>query len=371
MMNQSSVDRGMFVHTCYKTLVFQENKKTNCSFEKIEVPPSKCQNKSFDYSKLGENGIAKKGVPLNKGDVVIGKTLTKVQKDEEEKIDCSLTIGNGEDGTVDDIWEGFNEEGYRMIKVRIRQLRIPEVGDKFASRSSQKGVCGLMMPQEDMPFTSQGITPDIVMNPHAYPSRMTMSQLIECLLGKTNSMKGKIGDATAFSSSSINPTEAICEQLRDLGYERHGNEVMYCGYTGEMIQAEVFIGPTYYQRLKHLVKDKMHSRARGNVTMMHHQPSEGRSRDGGLRTGEMEKDALIAHGGSAFIKETFFDMSDVYQVNICDDCGGIISSAKECRVCKKGNITRANIPYCTKLLFQELQALGVNISINTSSSSSS
>ena len=259
MMNRSSVDRGMFVHTCYKTLVFQENKKTNCSFERIEVPPSKCQNKSFDYSKLGENGIARKGVPLYKGDVVIGKTLTKVQKDEEEeKTDCSLTIGNGEEGIVDDIWEGFNEEDYRMIKVRIRQLRIPEVGDKFASRSSQKGVCGLLLPQEDMPFTSQGITPDIIMNPHAYPSRMTMSQLIECLLGKTNSLKGKIGDATAFSSSSINPTEAICQQLSELGYERHGNEVMYCGYTGEMIQAEVFIGPTYYQRLKHLVKDKMH-----------------------------------------------------------------------------------------------------------------
>jgi DNA-directed RNA polymerase II subunit RPB2 len=409
------------------------------------------------------------------------------------------------------------------------------------------------------------------------PSRMTMSQLIECLLGKTAAMNGKLGDSTAFSSSSINPIDKISEELRTLGYERHGNERMYCGYTGEMLEAEVFIGPTYYQRLKHLVKDKMHcltldhqvltrngwkdisnitiedkvatlnkngeleyqypknvwkyenydgmmyhiknqsidlsvtgnhrmwvskenncfdfekaenivgkirkykkdaiwkggedllsykeskdlidslfkndhplelskkisdkvqhlclhagysciineiskdkyevlvkknqeefnpiinkyskedsliqeicdvmcitvpnevfyvrrngkavwtgnSRSRGNVTMMHHQPSEGRSRDGGLRTGEMERDSLIAHGGAAFIQETFFDMSDVYQVNVCNKCGGIISTAKQCRICKKDDITKTNIPYCTKLLFQELQALGVKISIGT------
>ena len=193
---------------------------------------------------------------------------------------------------------------------------------------------------------------------------MTMSQLIESLLGKASSMNGTLGDSTAFSSASINPINKISEELKSLGYERHGNERMYCGYTGEMLEAEVFIGPTYYQRLKHLVKDKMHSRSKGNVTMMHHQPSEGRSRDGGLRTGEMERDALIAHGGAAFIQETFFDMSDVYQVNVCNKCGSIISTAKQCRICKKDDITKTNIPYCTKLLFQELQALGVKISIS-------
>lgn len=259
MLNRSSVDRGMFVHTCYKTLLCEENKKTNCSFEKIEIPPAKWQNKTMDYSKLGENGIAVKGTSVIKGDVIIGKTLTKVQKDEEEvKTDCSLVIGNGEEGIVDGVWEGVNSDGYKMVKVRIRQLRIPEVGDKFASRSSQKGVCGLLLSQEDMPFTQEGITPDIIMNPHAYPSRMTMSQLIETLLGKASSMTGEIGDSTAFSKGSINPTEEIFEQLGKMGFERHGNERMYCGYTGEMFEAEIFIGPAYYQRLKHLVKDKMH-----------------------------------------------------------------------------------------------------------------
>jgi DNA-directed RNA polymerase II subunit RPB2 len=365
MMNKSSVDRGMFVHTCYKTLQCEENKKSNCSFEKIEIPSGKCQNKTMNYSKLGLNGIVPKGTPVYKGDVLIGKVLTKVQKDEEEdKTECSVVIGNGEEGIVDDIWEGFNDEGNKMVKVRIRQLRIPEVGDKVASRSSQKGVCGLLLSQEDMPFTQQGIVPDIMINPNCMPSRMTMSQLIETLLGKTCSLSGKLGDSTGFCSSSIDPTNRICEELKTLGYERHGNEKMYCGYTGEILEAEVFIGPTYYQRLKHLVRDKMHSRSRGNVTMMHHQPSEGRSRDGGLRTGEMERDALIAHGGASFIKETFFDMSDVYQVNVCEKCGGIVSSAKECRACKKTDIAKVNIPYCTKLLFQELQAMGVSININ-------
>jgi len=192
-----------------------------------------------------------------------------------------------------------------------------------------------------------------------------MSQMIEMLLGKTGALAGKIGDSTAFTKSSINPVESIAKQLAEFGFERYGSERMMSGYTGEMMQAEIFIGTAYYQRLKHLVKDKLHSRARGNVTMMHHQPSEGRSKDGGLRTGEMERDALIAHGGSAFIQETFFDMSDVYQVNVCDHCGGMVSAAKECRTCRTGDIAKTNIPYCAKLLLQELQALGVSIKINT------
>lgn len=285
MLNRSAVDRGMFVHTCYKTLVVEEHKKTNNSFEKVEIPPPSVQNKTMNYSKLGSNGIAMKGVPMMKGDIVVGKTLTKVQKDEDEKTDCSLAIGNGEEGIVDEIWEGLNGDGYKMIKVRIRQLRTPEVGDKFASRSSQKGVCGLLLTQEDMPFTESGMTPDIIINPHCIPSRMTMSQMIEMLLGKTGALAGKLGDATAFTKNSINPVESIAKQLSAFGFERYGSERLISGFTGEMMQSEIFIGTAYYQRLKHLVKDKLHSRARGNVTMMHHQPSEGRSKDGGLRTG--------------------------------------------------------------------------------------
>lgn len=368
MMNQSSVDRGMFVHTCYKTVTCEENKKSNSSFEKIELPSEEVQNKGYDYTKLGPDGLVRKGTPVLKGDIIVGKTMTKTARDDEEtKTDCSLVIGLGEEGIIDEVMDGENEEGYRMIKVRIRQLRIPEVGDKVASRSSQKGVTGILLNQEDMPFTSDGITPDIIINPHSQPSRMTISQLIECLLGKTVSMDGRIGYATAFSSDSIDPVERISNELRAFGFERYGNERMYCGYTGEMMDASIFIGPTYYQRLKHLVKDKMHSRSTGNVTMMHHQPSEGRSRDGGLRTGEMERDCLISHGGSMFIKETFFDMSDEYYVNVCKTCGVILSKKTGCRLCGAENVNvKLNIPYCTKLLFQELMAMGVSVRITSS-----
>lgn len=368
MMNQSSVDRGMFVHTCYKTLTCEESKKSNSNFEKIEIPPEDVQNKGYNYSKLGKDGIVVKGTPVYKGDILIGKTLTKLQRDEEEvKTDCSLVVGIGEEGIVDEVYQGENEDAYRIIKIKIRQLRIPEVGDKVASRSSQKGVTGILLRQEDMPFTDSGMTPDIIINPHSQPSRMTISQLIECVLGKNCSMRGLIGDATAFTSSSIDPVGNIADQLKAVGFERHGKERMYCGYTGEMMTAEIFIGPTYYQRLKHLVKDKMHSRSTGNVTMMHHQPSEGRSRDGGLRTGEMERDSLISHGGSIFIKETFFDMSDEYHVNVCRDCGVILSRRTGCRMCNRENVNvKLNIPYCTKLLFQELMAMGVSVKISCS-----
>jgi DNA-directed RNA polymerase II subunit RPB2 len=182
MLNKSSVDRGMFAHTCYKTLQCEENKKTNCSFERIEVPPTKSHNNTMNYSKLGENGIIKKGTPVVKGDIIIGKTLTKVKTDEEDdKTDCSLAIGNGEEGIIDGVWEGINDEGNKMVKIRIRQLRIPEVGDKLASRSSQKGVCGLLLNQEDMPFTSQGITPDLLINPHCMPFvRRACGLVISC-----------------------------------------------------------------------------------------------------------------------------------------------------------------------------------------------
>jgi DNA-directed RNA polymerase II subunit RPB2 len=176
MINKSSIDRGMFVHTCYKTLHCEENKKTNCTYERVEVPSAKSQNNSFNYSKLSSNGIIKKGTPVSKGDIIVGKTLTKVKTDEDDdKTDCSLVVGNGEEGIIDEIWDGLNDEGNRMIKVRIRQLRIPEVGDKIASRSSQKGVCGLLLDQEDMPFTSQGITPDILINPHCFTGENKVS----------------------------------------------------------------------------------------------------------------------------------------------------------------------------------------------------
>lgn len=280
IINQSSVDRGMFVHTCYKTIEFEEKKKTGNTYETIEVPPTTVQIKGKNYSKLGPDGIILKGAKVYKDDIICGKVSTKIQKDDqkddEEKRDCSLSVGLGEDGVVDEIWNGINEEGNRLIKIRIRQLRVPEVGDKFASRLSQKGVCGLLLPQHDMPFTEQGIVPDIIMSALSYPSRMTISQLLESLYGKVSAMKGKTGDSTGFASSSIDPVHRIAEELKNYGFQRYGNERLYSGYSGEMLDAEIFIGPCYYQRLKHMVSDKMYSRSSGGgTTALCGQPNEG------------------------------------------------------------------------------------------------
>ena len=247
----------MYVHTCYKTIVFHENKKTNNSYEKIEIPPAEIQITGNDYSKLDSQGIVFKGATIYKGDVIVGKTLTKIAR-EEEKSDCSLKAGIGEDGIVDDIWDGLTEVGTRMIKIKIRQIRIPEVADKFASRSSQKGVCGQMIRQEDMPFTKDGIVPDLIMSTLSLPSRMTIAQLLESLYGKVCCFTGTPGDGTTFSKEDINPVEKIAQQLEAHGFQRYGEERMYSGYSGEMLDASIFIGPTYYQRLKHLVRDKMH-----------------------------------------------------------------------------------------------------------------
>ena len=252
-----------------------------------------------------------------------------------------------------------------MVKVIIRTYRIPEVGDKFASRAAQKGTCGQVFSQEDMPFTSDGICPDIIINSHCIPSRMTVNQLMECLLGKTCSLDGTFGDATPFTNKSSNITDNICNKLQSSGFEKYGYETMYNGMTGEPLDAQIFIGPTYYQRLKHLVSEKIHSRARGHITTLTRQPLEGRSRNGGLRFGEMERDCMIAHGVSRFLKERLFDQSDPYKINVCNICGNFATTQSECRSCNTDNISMVNLPYASKLLIQELNAMSIKTVITS------
>ena len=238
------------------------------------------------------------------------------------------------------------------------------------SRSAQKGTIGAIYNQEDMPFNREGITPDIIINPHCIPSRMTTNQLMECVLGKACSIKGEYGDATPWTSSSTdNAAEKICELLaaagmqEQQGYNRNGWEYLTNGFTGEPIKAKVFMGPTYYQRLKHMVADKIHSRSTGHVTTLVRQPLEGRSRDGGLRFGEMERDAMIAHGASRFLKERLFDCSDPYQIIVCDVCGMITSDINECTSCDKDKVSKCNFPFAAKLLTLELMAMGIKVAI--------
>ena len=261
-----------------------------------------------------------------------------------------------------------DSENYSFCKIKIRTERVPVIGDKFASRHGQKGTIGMKYKHEDMPFTKDGIVPDMIVSPHAIPSRITVGQLLECVLGKASLIKGCESDATAFNKSDAN---TICDLLQEFGFNRSGTEVLYNGRTGEQIQTQIFIGPTFYQRLKHMVKDKVHARSTGPYNLLTRQPAEGRSRDGGLRIGEMERDCLLSHGMTNFINERLFDCSDKFFIYVCDKCGQIAIANKdknlfECKFCDNTNyFSKVKIPYSCKLFFHELMSMGIVTQIKT------
>lgn len=363
IINQSAIDRGLFCSTTYKTISYEEKSSEVNVYDKIglfadkSISPRTCNG-------LDKNGIIREGIKVKKGDVIISKQTISVSKDNvETKKNTSICIQHDQQGIIHKVYDTFTGEGTRLVKIVVRIPKIPEIGDKFASRSAQKGTLGMTFRQEDMPFTKDGIIPDIIINPNAIPSRMTIAQLLECVLGKTSVMEGTFSDSTPFTENSVNVVNSICNRLETHGFSRDGNEVMYNGMTGERIKASIFIGPTYYQRLKHLVSDKMHSRAEGDVQILTNQPLEGRSRGGGLRLGEMERDALLAHGVSSFLRERLYTMSDPYEVCVCSLCGSIASKQHECRNCGSEKLCMVQIPYACRLLFSELEAMSIKISI--------
>lgn len=368
IMNQSSIDRGLFRSIYYRSVKDEERKNTSLCQETLEKPDrgNTIGMRFGTYDKLEEDGLAAPGTMVYGEDVIIGKTMPIPEEAGEQssrfsKKDCSTSMKSTETGIVDGVLLTTNDQGLRFVKVRIRSVRIPEVGDKFASRHGQKGTVGMTYCQEDMPFTCDGISPDIIMNPHAIPSRMTIGHLVETLQGKVAAHMGQEGDATPFMPVTV---EHVSHLLHQCGYQRHGNEVMYNGHTGRMLQSRIFLGPTYYQRLKHMVNDKVHARARGPVQNLVRQPMEGRSREGGLRFGEMERDCIIAHGSANFLKERLMDQSDAYRIHVCEMCG-LIAIAKlqksqfECRNCKNKvpRVSQVGVPYACKLLMQELMAM--------------
>jgi DNA-directed RNA polymerase II subunit RPB2 len=357
LLSKSSTERGLFLATTYRTFPCEEKRRDGNESEHIQLPDKEIRRRGFNYSYLDHRGVVRKGVLVKPTDILVGKVIIKIPKDGDREIeDASLRV-TGDGGIVDDVIYEIAPNGYVLVKVTLRNIKWPERGDKFASRQAQKGTVGGIVPNADLPFTSDGITPDIIINPHAMPSRMTLNQLLECVLGKASCLTGTIGDATPFQESSHNAPKIVGDILMSMGYQRDGNETMYNGCTGEMLEGQVFIGPTYYQRLKHMVSDKMHSRAEGQVTAMTRQPREGRSRDGGLRFGEMERDCEIVQGASRFLKERLHDVSDPFKITVCDDCGHVSSSINECRVCGEDRMLVCNIPYATKLLINELQAM--------------
>ena len=363
IINQSAIDRGLFASTTYKTIVYEEKRINNNSYERVMLHDIKTKSTKW-FTKLGSNGIVKPGIVVRENDVLISKMcITTTKNGTETKTDSSLCVQHDQVGVVHSVIETTNIDGYPMIKIVIRQSKIPEIGDKFASRSAQKGTLGITYRQEDMPFTAEGIVPDIIINPNAIPSRMTIAQLLECVLGKVGCLEGTFNDATPFTPNSVDIADSICDRLEAFGYSGESKDEMFNGMTGEKFHARIFIGPTYYQRLKHLVSDKIHARAGGDVQILTKQPLEGRSRGGGLRLGEMERDALIAHGAASFLRERLYTMSDPYEIQVCTECGATISKQDECRNCGSDEIRTVQIPYACRLLFAELETMSIKVDI--------
>jgi len=295
ILNQSAIDRGMFRSFAFRTIHVEERKKSTTHTEDIRLPPPEIRVKSYNYTKLDANGIALCGAFVGPSDVIVGRVQTKnLKTGGDEKVDNSVFIKSGEEGYVDKVFISTSPEGYKMVKVKIRSLKIPEIGDKVASRAAQKGTVGMTYRHEDMPFCcSTGMVPDIIINPLCLPSRMTINQIIECIASKSSAFEGKYRYGTPFTKHSTNVVESLCDDLLKNGFSRDGKEIMCNGFTGEQFQAQIFMGPTYYHRLKHLVSAKIHARNHGSLQALTRQPVEGRSRDGGLRFGEMERDSTV------------------------------------------------------------------------------
>jgi len=368
LFKKSSIDRGLFQATIYHTEK-DEDKKIHGD-EEVRCKPDKSKTKGIkfaNYNKVNSKGVIPENTLLEDRDIIISKILPiKENRNDPTKVikytDESRIFRTNEETYIDRNLIDRNGDGYNFCKVRVRTLRQPTIGDKFSSRHGQKGTIGNIIPDEDMPFTSSGIKPDIIINPHAIPSRMTIAQLKETLLGKVLIELGLFGDGTCFGNMDINN---IKRNLQKNGFESNGNEILYSGLTGEQLESSVFIGPAFYQRLKHMVSDKQHSRSIGPMVNLTRQPAEGRSRDGGLRFGEMERDCMASHGAARFVKERLYDSSDSFNVHVCNKCGLIASfnNDKHIHICKtcqnRTDFKYVEIPYACKLMFQELISMNI------------
>ena len=367
LLNRNSLKRGFMRGLYYSLYKDEEHRNVVSGREERFAKPRQESTRGYkntSYHAVGENGIPIRNAIVQENDVVIGKVVNMRSDPHGYQFkDLSTTHKSGEPCRIDGIWQNKNSDGYPFVKVRVVSERIPQIGDKVSSRHGQKGTVGMILDECDMPFTSSGLRPDIIMNPHAVPSRMTIAQLLETMYGRIGTRKGTVGDGTPYSHLKM---EELSRQMEELGLHPYGNEIMYNGMTGEMMEVEIFVGSTFYQRLKHMVIDKKHSRARGPIVSLTRQPCEGRSRDGGLRVGEMERDCMLTHGASIFTKERLMDVSDPFETGICRACGSLAminerDSIYECRVCSsKVGLETKTIPYAVKLWLQELEAMHIS-----------
>ena len=395
LINEASVQRGIFRTTYYSSYETREESSkitgmTNSKFANIEKNNVIGKKQGYDYSFLDEHGLVKENTELNDKIILIGKINSSLLN-KEVWTDDSVKSKKGQLGYVDKSFITLGEEGFNVAKVRVREERLPAIGDKFASRAGQKGTIGLIVREEDMPFTSEGIRPDLIINPHALPSRMTIGQIVETLFGKICTSYGGFGDCTAFQVKGSNYS-TYAPFLVNAGFHSSGNEILYNGMTGEQLESNIYIGPNYYMRLKHMVKDKINYRARGPNTALTRQPVQGRANDGGLRIGEMERDGVLAHGMSYFLNESFMVRGEKeFYIAVCNKsgCVAIYNESRNLFLSPSAdgpikfnmnpdgsqsivNLSRfgrsfsiLKVPYSLKLLLQELQVMNVQMRIIT------
>jgi DNA-directed RNA polymerase subunit B len=374
VLSKSSIDRGLGRTFFYRIYEAEAKQYPGGMRDNFEIPTAEGNIRGFRgdkaYRLLEEDGVIATESTVQGGDILIGKTSPPRFMEEYREFevkgpyrrDTSIGVRPSENGVVDTVVMTQSHDGGRMYKIRVRDLRIPEIGDKFASRHGQKGVVGLLVNHEDLPYTADGVVPDVLINPHAFPSRMTVGMFLESVTGKAAALRGSKMDGSAFVGEKLEDVKGVLEQN---GFKYSGKEVMYDGRTGKPFDVDVFIGVVYYQKLHHMVADKIHARARGQVQMLTKQPTEGRARGGGLRFGEMERDCLIAYGASMMLKDRLLDESDKADIYICERCGlvsyyDIKQRRFVCRVCgDKGKVTSISIAYAFKLLLQEMMSLDV------------
>jgi DNA-directed RNA polymerase subunit B' len=370
ILNRGSIERGYARSSYFRPAVAEELRYSGGLMDNICTPDKdvKGYKSEKDYRLLEDDGIIYPEASVREEDVIIGKTspprflysMEEYSLASNIRRESSVALRHGEEGVVDFVLVTENEEGNKLVQVRLRDQRIPEIGDKFVSRHSQKGVVGMIVPESDMPFSASGIVPDMLFSPHSIPSRMTISHLLELVGGKMGSLAGRFVDGTTFDSE---PEAAIRKELLSLGFRENGTECLYNGITGERMEARIFIGSMYYLKLKHMVANKIHSRARGPIQLLTRQPTEGRAKEGGLRLGEMEKDTFVAHGASLLLKERFD--SDKTVVPVCESCGVIAihdtyKDKRYCPICGDNvEVNDIEISYAFKLILDEFKSLGI------------
>jgi len=374
VLSKSAVDRGLGRTFFYRIYEAESKQYPGGMRDNFEIPNADDNLRGYkgekSYRLLEDDGIVATESSVSGGDILIGKTspprFMEEYRDQESRgpyrRDTSIGVRPSESGVVDTTVLTQSTEGGKMFKVRIRDMRLPEIGDKFASRHGQKGVVGLLAKAEDLPYTADGISPDVLINPHAFPSRMTVGMMMESITGKAAAIRGKKVDASAFVGEKMEDVKGVMENA---GFKYSGKEIMYDGRTGKRFPVEVFLGVVYYQKLHHMVADKIHARARGQVQMLTKQPTEGRARGGGLRFGEMERDCLIAYGASMILKDRLLDESDKSDIFVCERCGVVAyHDVKQrryyCRICgDKGKVSSVSVAYAFKLLLQEMSSLNI------------